>query len=158
MDSTINSALQRNHIYEAEDEQFHCEFRKEWARLIEEESQPYRSHKFSTANQAHCAVIERIASALSDQFGQNLKGRRLRFGAELVGTGTTGPPPEQPVTFGANAAGRKADHGVFTQARSSTMEPKNGSGKEEKKTVVPSRGKILQFAGKMRARNLEGVR
>ncbi len=68
--------------------------------------------------------------------------------AELVRTGTTGPTPEQPVTFGANAAGRKADHGVFTQARSSTMEPKNGSGKEEKKTGVPSRGKILLFAGK----------
>ena len=76
--------------------------------------------------------------------------------AELVGTGTTGPTPDQPVTFGANAAGRKADHGVFTQARSSTMEPKNGSGKEEKKTVVPSRGKILQFAGKMRANGLGG--
>jgi hypothetical protein len=76
--------------------------------------------------------------------------------AELVGTGTTGPTPDQPVTFGANAAGRKADHGVFTQARCSTMEPKNGSGKEEKKTVVPSRGKILQFAGKMRANGLGG--
>jgi integrase len=79
--------------------------------------------------------------------------------AELVGTGTTGPTPERPATFGPNAAGREADHGVFTQGRSSTMEPKNGSGREENQTTaVPSRGKILQFAGKMRASNLEGDR
>ena len=45
---------------------------------------------------------------------------------------------------------------VFTQACSSTMEPKNGSGREEKKAEVPSpRENILQFAGKMRARSLE---
>jgi hypothetical protein len=79
--------------------------------------------------------------------------------SELVGTGTSGPTPERPATFGPNAAGREADHGVFTQARSSTMEPKNGSGREENQTTaVPSRGKILQFAGKMRASNLEGDR
>ena len=78
--------------------------------------------------------------------------------AELVGTGTTGPGPERPVTFGQNTEGREADHGAYTQARSSTMEPKNGSGREEKKTAVPSRGKILQFAGKMRASDLEGDR
>src|SRR6476646_10808028 len=79
--------------------------------------------------------------------------------AELVGTGTTGPTPEQPVTLGVNAARSKADHrGVLTNASSSTMEPKNGSRREEKKAVVPLRGKILLFAGKMRARNLEDVR
>jgi hypothetical protein len=49
--------------------------------------------------------------------------------AELIGTGTTGPTPEQTVTFGPNAAGCEAYQGVFTQARSSTMEPKNGSGR-----------------------------
>jgi hypothetical protein len=39
------------------------------------------------------------------------------------------------------------------------MEPKSGSGREEKKAEIPSpRGKILQFAGKMRANNLEGDR
>jgi len=69
--------------------------------------------------------------------------------AELVGTGTTGPTPEQPVTLDANAAGSKADlRGVFTQASSSTMEPKNGSRREEKKTVVPSRGKICYLRAK----------
>jgi hypothetical protein len=67
--------------------------------------------------------------------------------AELVGTGTTGPVPEQPITFGPNAGGREANHGAYTQARSSTMEPKNGSGREEKKTTVPSPGKVLQFGG-----------
>jgi integrase len=100
------------------------------------------------------------ASTTTDVYMQSLEPEVRRainsIYAELVGTGTTGPTPEQPVTFGANAAGHKADHGVFTQARSSTMEPKNGSGKEEKKTVVPSRGKILQFAGKMRANGLGG--
>ena len=78
--------------------------------------------------------------------------------AELAGTGTTGPVPELPVTPVANAAGRKAGHGVFTQARSSTMERKSPTEGGEGKTVVPSRGKILQFAGKMRANNLEGDR
>jgi integrase len=78
--------------------------------------------------------------------------------AELVGTGTTGPTPEQPSTFGPNTAGREADHGFLTPARSSTMEPKTGSVREEGKIAVPSRGKILQFAGKMRASNLEGDR
>jgi len=69
--------------------------------------------------------------------------------SELVGTGTTGPTPERPATFGPNAAGREADHGVFTQARSSTMEPKNGSGREENQTAaVPSRGKICILRAK----------
>jgi hypothetical protein len=77
---------------------------------------------------------------------------------ELVGTATTGPIPEHSVTFGPNAAGREADHGAYTQASSSTMEPKNGSGREEGKTAVSSRGRILQFVGKMRASNLEGDR
>ena len=56
--------------------------------------------------------------------------------AELVGTGTPEPTPEQPVTFGANAAGRKANHGAFNHARSSTMEPNNGSGKEDCSAVA----------------------
>jgi hypothetical protein len=67
--------------------------------------------------------------------------------AELVGTGTTGPVPEQPITFGPNAGGREANHGAYTQARRSTMEPKNGSGREEKKIAAPSPGKVLQFGG-----------
>jgi hypothetical protein len=70
----------------------------------------------------------------------------------------TGPVPELPVTPVANVAGRKAGHGVFTQARSSTMEQKNPTEGGEGKTVAPSRGKILLFAGKMRANNLEGDR
>ncbi|MGD0941149.1 MAG: hypothetical protein ABR905_15705 [Terracidiphilus sp.] len=79
--------------------------------------------------------------------------------SELVGTGTTGPTAERPATFGPNGAGREADDGVFTQGRSSTMKPKDGSGGEENRTpAVPSRGKILQFAGKMRASDLEGNR
>jgi hypothetical protein len=36
------------------------------------------------------------------------------------------------------------------------MERKNNTEGEEEKTVVPSRGKILQFAGKMRANDLGG--
>ena len=73
--------------------------------------------------------------------------------AELIGTGTRGPTPGKTVTFGPNAAGCEAYQGVSAeaQARSSAMEPKNGSGSEEKKTAVPSRGKISQFAGKMQA-------
>jgi hypothetical protein len=35
---------------------------------------------------------------------------------------------------------------------------KNTTKGEEKKTVVPSRKKVLLFAGKMRASNWEGVR
>jgi hypothetical protein len=62
-----------------------------------------------------------------------LKGR----GSSYWSGTATGPTPEHPVRFGSNAPGREADHGVFTQARSSTMEPKNGSGREEKKAEVP---------------------
>ena len=103
------------------------------------------------------------ASTTTDVYMQSLEPEvRMAINSiysELVGTGTSGPTPERPATFGPNAAGREADHGVFTQARSSTMEPKNGSGREENQTTaVPSRGKILQFAGKMRASNLEGDR
>jgi hypothetical protein len=52
---------------------------------------------------------------------------------------------------------KQAGRGAYTQARSSTMESKNGSGREENQTTaVPSRGKILQFARKMRASNFGG--
>jgi hypothetical protein len=77
--------------------------------------------------------------------------------AELVCTGTAARVPGQPITSGANAAGCETRHAAFTQAHSSTMEPKKGSGREEKKTAVPPRGKILQFAGKMRASDFGGV-
>ena len=92
------------------------------------------------------------ASTTTDVYMQSLEPEvRMAINsiyAGLVGTGTTGPSPERPVTFGPNAGGRATDHGVFTQARNSTMEPKDGSGREERTTAVPSRGRILQFAAK----------
>jgi integrase len=75
---------------------------------------------------------------------------------ELAATGTEGSDSEQPPTASAKAPERSADAGVSTQERSFMMERKNTTEGEEEKTVVPSRGKILQFAGKMRANNLGG--
>ena len=77
---------------------------------------------------------------------------------ELAATGTEGSDSEQPPTASAKAPERATDAGVSTQERSFMMEQKNTVEGGEEKTLVPSRGKILQFAGKMRARNLEDDR
>ena len=77
---------------------------------------------------------------------------------ELVATGTEGPAPQQPAT----TPGKVPDHttGEKTPIREGSFrkQPKNTTEGGAKKTVVPSRGKILLFAGKMRASNLEEVR
>jgi len=76
---------------------------------------------------------------------------------ELVATGTEGLAPQQPTT-----SGKAPDHttGENTPIRDGSFkkQPKNTTEGGAEKTVVPSRGKILLFAGKMRARNFEDVR
>jgi integrase len=79
--------------------------------------------------------------------------------AELVGTGTAGPGPQQPEAASEPAQDRLAHGSVSIQEHSLIMKRKNTrEGEERNPTAVPSRGKILLFAGKMRARNLGGVR
>lgn len=79
IDAAINSALQRNKVYETDDDLVRAVFCKEWRRLIEAESLPYRSQTFSQSDQAHCDAIERIASTLTSQFGRELNGGKVRF-------------------------------------------------------------------------------
>ncbi|QNI32817.1 site-specific integrase [Alloacidobacterium dinghuense] len=75
---------------------------------------------------------------------------------ELVATGTEGPPSQQPgATFAQNPES-EVNPRAFVQERSSTMERRSASEGEEKKKEVPPRGKLLQFAGKMRANSLGG--
>jgi hypothetical protein len=73
---------------------------------------------------------------------------------ELVATGTGELAPKPPAPTFAQARG---DSGS-AEKRASDLDRKNTTEGGEKKTVVPSRGKILLFAGKMRASNLEEVR
>jgi hypothetical protein len=75
---------------------------------------------------------------------------------ELVATGTEGPAPQQPAATSARAPESEVDPRALVQERSSTKERKSASEGEEKKKDVPSRGKLLQFAGKMRANHLGG--
>jgi hypothetical protein len=58
---------------------------------------------------------------------------------------------------GPTFAQARGDSGS-AEKRPSDLDRKNTTEGGEKKTVVPSRGKILLFAGKMRASNLEEVR
>ena len=76
---------------------------------------------------------------------------------ELVATGTEGPAPQQPATTSGQLPDRPTEENIPSRDRSRTKELKNTTEGEEKKTVAPSRGKILLFAGKMRANGLEGV-
>ncbi len=73
--------------------------------------------------------------------------------AELGRTGTVGPVSGPPAT---NTTDFDARQGVGHQPSSSTMDQKKGMKGEEKKTEVATRGKLLQFAGKMRANELGG--
>ena len=75
---------------------------------------------------------------------------------ELVSTGTEGPPPQQPAATSAQNLESEVNPGALVQERSSTMERRSASEGEEKKKEVPPRGKLLQFAGKMRANGLGG--
>jgi integrase len=77
---------------------------------------------------------------------------------ELVATGTEGPAPQQPATTSGQVPHHPTEENTPIRDRSPRKQPKDTTEGGEKKTVVPSRGKILLFAGKMRARNLEGVR
>jgi hypothetical protein len=75
---------------------------------------------------------------------------------ELVATGTEGPAPQQPVATSAETQESELDPGAFVQEQSSTIERRSAKEGEEKKKEVPTRGKLLQFAGKMRAKGLGG--
>ena len=77
---------------------------------------------------------------------------------ELMAAGTERPAPLEPATTSGQAPDHPAEENTSIRDRSLTKEPKNTTEGGEKKTVAPSRGKILPFAGKMRSRNLEGVR
>ncbi|HVU47935.1 MAG TPA: tyrosine-type recombinase/integrase [Terracidiphilus sp.] len=77
---------------------------------------------------------------------------------ELVATGTEGPDPRTPEARAPGGQNRVTDERASGQKRSVVAEKKQHTTEGgEKKTVVPSRGKILPFAGKMRANGLGGV-
>jgi hypothetical protein len=75
---------------------------------------------------------------------------------ELVATGTEGPTPQQPTLKSSRVLERKADGNAIVQENRRAMEQKNNTEGEEKQPSTPLRGKILQFAGKMRANGLGG--
>ena len=68
--------------------------------------------------------------------------------AELGRTGTAGPVPDPPA--------RKTTEADAVQQRSARMDQKKVREGEETKKEGPTRGKLLQFAGKMRAKGLGG--
>jgi len=78
---------------------------------------------------------------------------------ELVATGTGGPDPQTPQARSAGRLNRVTGERASGQKSSVVAEKlQNTTEGGEKKTVVPSRCKILPFAGKMRANGLEGLR
>ena len=74
----------------------------------------------------------------------------------VVATGTEGPTPQQPALKSSRVLERKADGKAIGQKHGQepgrAMEQKNTQEGEEKQPSTPLRGKILQFAGKMRAK------
>jgi len=77
---------------------------------------------------------------------------------ELVATGMEGPAPQQPTMTSGKAPDHTTGENTPIREDSFRKQQKNAMEGGAKKTVVPSRGKILPFAGKMRASNLEDVR
>jgi hypothetical protein len=77
---------------------------------------------------------------------------------ELVATGTETPDPQTPEARSPERLNRAVSERASGQKRSFVAQKKqNTTEGGEKRTVAPSRGKILQFAGKMRANGLGGV-
>jgi len=76
---------------------------------------------------------------------------------ELVATGTEGPDPQTPEARAPGRQNRVTGEKASGQKRSVVAEKKQHTTEGGEKTVVPSRGKILPFAGKMRANGLGGV-
>jgi hypothetical protein len=74
----------------------------------------------------------------------------------VVATGTEGPTSQQPALKSSRVLGRKADGKAIAKEQGRAMEQKNTQEGEEKQPSTPLRGKILQFAGKMRANVLAG--
>jgi hypothetical protein len=108
MTKSISAALQRNKVYKNDEDQDGREkFRAEWARLIREESKPYRKPAQSISDEQHCAAISRISNALSGEFGESLIDGRLRFGTSqkafnlylkyLWAMGESAMPPHCPI-------------------------------------------------------------
>jgi hypothetical protein len=78
---SINAALQRNKVYEQEDQyETRNEFRKEWAKLLTEHAEAYREPEQPISDGDHCDAIAQIADVLSIKFGTILVQGRLRFG------------------------------------------------------------------------------
>jgi hypothetical protein len=79
--ASINAALQRNKVYKDDE---NCgrreQFRAEWARLLSDEANAYRSLESPVSDEKHCDSIARIADTLSNKFGDLLVCGRLRFG------------------------------------------------------------------------------
>jgi hypothetical protein len=105
---SINAALQRNKVYKNDEDYDGRErFRAEWANLLREESKPYRKPAQPISDEQHCAVIARIADALSSRFGESLVAGRLRFGTSqkafnlylkyLWSLGEAATPPHCPI-------------------------------------------------------------
>jgi hypothetical protein len=105
---SMNAALQRNKVYK-NDENYEARerFRKEWGRLLNQESEPYRESTRLVSDEQHCTTIARIAEELSSKFGQYLDGGRLRFGTSqkafnlylkyLWALGEVAMPPHCPI-------------------------------------------------------------
>ncbi len=72
---------------------------------------------------------------------------------ELVATGTEGPTPQQPAAAPAGSLKGEQNLSNISQDRSPRQNTKEG---EETKIEASPRGKLLQFAGKMRANDLRG--
>ncbi len=76
---------------------------------------------------------------------------------ELVATGTEGPTPQQPLAASARSSEGGGNLSNSNHDCSSRIERQNNKEGEKKTIVVPFRGKLLQFAGKMRANHLGGA-
>jgi integrase len=74
---------------------------------------------------------------------------------ELMGTGTDGPDTEQSGKP-RHASEREENSAAIIKEGDSTRERRGAQEGEERKQEIQPRGKLLQFAGKMRASDLEG--
>jgi len=72
---------------------------------------------------------------------------------ELMATGTAGSEPQPPTVLEA-----RTNHGVKTSGRGLMMERQRKQKGEDGENKMPSRRKIIPFAGKMRANDFEAFR
>jgi hypothetical protein len=85
MKEALKSALQQrqNKVYKRDEVGTErMEFRREWSKLIRDESKVYIGCKSDDgrSDAEHCEAISRIAESLFNRFGEILKDGRLRYG------------------------------------------------------------------------------